>query len=165
MHLGGVLMSWLEDSRYIINNGLQPCTIALLRGVKQGCTPILFATYMALICERFDDALGKGWSAKHVTIYADDFHLSFIFQSFTQLRTQLRAVHVILRILTDMGMHRSHHKAAAIFICRGTLSTKARSQRQGTPFLEVGTGKDAICIPLVQQALYNSRMATSNMPH
>ena len=74
-HLRHRLIHWLEDSEYCIHTSSQSRIIKLGRGVKQGCrtSPILFSAYTALICRRIDEKLGKGWSARRLTIYADDF--------------------------------------------------------------------------------------------
>ena len=159
-HLRHRLMHWLEDSEYCIHASSQSRIIKLGRGVKQGCrtSPILFSAYTALICRRIDEKLGRGWSARHLTIYADDFHVGFVVHGLEQLKKRLRETHTVMRVIEEMGVALNPSKAAAIVTFRGSQRAQASAHcilsKGGHRLLGVGTGRERIFIPVTQTTKY-----------
>ena len=159
-HLRHRLMHWLEDSEYCIHVSSQTRIVKLGRGVKQGCrtSPILFSAYTALICRRIDEKLGGGWSARHLTIYADDFHVGFVVHGLVQLKQRLRETRTVMRVIEEMGMTLNPSKAAAIVTFRGSQRAQATAHcllnKGKHRLLGVGTGRERIFIPVTQTTKY-----------
>ena len=116
-----VLMHWLEASRYEVSIAAEVGAIEVERGVKQGCraSPLLFLAYMCLVSSCVDARLGTGWSATHMTVYADDTHVRWCIQSPQDLDQATKELGALMHTLEDMGMTLNNSKAQALLTLKG----------------------------------------------
>ena len=116
-----VLMNWLEASRYEVSIAAEAGAIAVERGVKQGCraSPLLFLAYMCLVSSRIDTRLRPGWSAEHMTVYADDTHVRWCIRSPQDLAQATKELGALMQTLEDMGMTLNNSKAQALLTLKG----------------------------------------------
>ena len=128
--LASIVLTWLEHSEYMIRNGTESVSIAVARGVKQGCraSPTIFLAYMTLFCQQLDHILGSGFCQTHLTQYADDTHAAWTFHSYEELQKCIWQLSVIMDTLEDFGMKLNDDKAQALFTVRGSLRQKARKE-------------------------------------
>ena len=123
-----VLMSWLEASSYNVSIAAKTGSIDVERGVKQGCraSPLLFLAYMCRISICVDARLGDGWSAAHMTVYADDTHVRWCIHSPDDLAQATKELGALMSTLEDMGMTLNSSKAKALLTLKGLKRQSCR---------------------------------------
>ncbi|OLP92427.1 LINE-1 retrotransposable element ORF2 protein [Symbiodinium microadriaticum] len=158
--LASIVLTWLEHSEYMIRNGTESVSIAVARGVKQGCraSPTIFLAYMTLFCQQLDHILGSGFCQTHLTQYADDTHAAWTFHSYEELQKCIWQLSVIMDTLEDFGMKLNDDKAQALFTVRGSLRQKARKEHtvkiKDELVFCVSTAQKTRHIPLVKSTIY-----------
>ena len=155
-----LLLHWIDRSVYRIRVEQHTAEISSSRGVKQGCpvSPLLFAAFSTMITRRLDAKLGESWSATHLTLYADDWHISCLFDSYSAFDRFCQCLGVVFTALEQHGMIVNAAKASVILAMQGTLRKRAITEfsrvLQGTRHLVVrASGRDAP-LPIVSQAEY-----------
>ena len=152
-----ILLQWHLESHCHIVEGDQQQVFRTGRGVRQGCkaAPLLWLAFTGCICTEMDEELGPGWCRRHLTLYADDHHIGFIFRSAEELGSAVRATTALLRVLKKLNMSVSLSKTVAIFTYRGTMSGMVRKtytkMRKNGRVLCLDDGTE---LPIVQQHVY-----------
>ena len=123
-----VLMCWLEASSYDVSIAAETGSIEVEKGVKQGCraSPLLFLAYMCLVSSHIDARLDDGWSAAHMTVYADDTHVRWCIRSPDDLARATKELGALMSTLEDMGMTLNNSKAQALLTLKGLKRQSCR---------------------------------------
>ena len=155
-----LLLHWIDSSVYRIRVEQHTAEIPSSRGVKQGCpvSPLLFAAFSTMVTRKLDAKLGESWSAKHLTLYADDWHISCLFDSYPAFDRFCQCLGVVFTTLEQHGMIVNAAKASVILTMQGTLRKRAITEFsrvvQGTRDLMIrASGRDAP-LPIVSQTEY-----------
>ena len=66
-----------ESPAYILLRWIDRAAPTVFRW-KQGCpaSPLLFAAFITMLSRKLDARLDRRWSHDHLTLYADDWHIS-----------------------------------------------------------------------------------------
>ena len=128
IHLQEVLLTWLVQVRYLFRHRDQTGHVTPKWGLRQGCvaSPILWAAFTSLLCATLNDRLGPTWAQEHATLYADDSHLQWAFQSYAQLETCLDEVKIAFEVFRLFHMKINIEKTKAILKVVGTLKSKVQ---------------------------------------
>ena len=121
-------------------------------------SPLLFAAFSTMLTRKLDAKLGESWSATHLTLYADDWHISCLFDSYLEFDRFCQCLGVVFTTLEQHGMIVNAAKATVILTMQGTLRKKAITEFsrvvQGARHLTIrASGRDAL-LPIVSQAEY-----------
>ncbi|CAE7857100.1 Capn15, partial [Symbiodinium necroappetens] len=155
-----ILLSWIENSTYRIRIGLLSTDVRSARGVKQGCpvSPLLFAAFSTMVTRRLDAKLGAKWSQKHLTLYADDRHISSLFHSYPAFDKFTQCLGVVLSTLKQHGMIVNADKAAVILTMQGAQRKKAIAEftriQKDQRHLKVRSSGQDVFLPVVSQTVY-----------
>ncbi|CAE7581974.1 unnamed protein product [Symbiodinium sp. CCMP2592] len=161
-----LLLHWIGRSRYRIT--IEDCSaeVCSSRGVKQGCpvSPLLFAAFTSMLLRRMDQRLEMGWTARHMTLYADDFHASGLFHTRHELDRLCQGVGVVIAVLRKHGMIDNAEKAAVILTVGGTQRKAALAEFtkvvKGTRFLRVRASGEDLLLPIVEKTVYLGAVAS-----
>ena len=128
IHLQEVLLTWLVQVRYLFRHRDQAGHVTPKWGLRQGCvaSPILWAAFTSLLCATLNDQLGETWTQEHATLYADDSHLQWRFQSYAQLERCLDEVQIAFKVFRLFHMKINIEKTKAILKVIGTLKSKVQ---------------------------------------
>ena len=127
-------------------------------GVGCPVSPLLFAAFSTMVTRRLDAKLGTSWSATHLTLYADDWHVSCLFDSYPAFDKFCQCLGVVFATLEQHGMIVSADKASVILAMQGTLRKRAvtefsRILKDQRHLMVRASGRDAF-LPIVSQAEY-----------
>ncbi|CAE7686084.1 unnamed protein product [Symbiodinium sp. CCMP2456] len=133
-----VLLQWLSQVKYIFQHQNLEKEIWPSWGLRQGCigSPVLWSAFTALLCRAIDLRVRQQWCSEHATLYADDSHLRWTFQTVGQFE------HAIQAILSLTGDFR--HKIQQLYI----------RKQDGIRRLLLSPGDPSEWIPLVDKAEY-----------
>ena len=102
-----ILLHWIARSTYRIQVEGYSADILSSRGVKQGCpaSPLLFAASTTMLSRKLDARLDRCWSRDHLTLYADDWHISGrLITSYRSLGRMCQCLGVVMSLLQQHGM-------------------------------------------------------------
>ena len=155
-----LLLHWIDSSVYRIRVEQHTTEVASSRGVKQGCpvSPLLFAAFSTMVTRKLDAKLGPSWSATHLTLYADDWHVSCLFDSYPAFDKFCQRLGVVFTTLEQHGMIVNADKASVILTMQGTLRKRAiaefsRLLKDKRHLMIRASGRNAF-LPIVSQAEY-----------
>ena len=154
-----VLLQWLEQACYHLEHAGESRNIHPNRGVRQGCkaSPILWAAFTGLVALQMDIDIRQSFAKDHLTLFADDHHLAFEFNTEQELYQAIDDVNKVISILSEMGMLINPTKAKAILRIQGTkrcdLRKKITRKVQNELRLVLGSGPQNY-IPIVDKVEY-----------
>ena len=156
-----LLLVWLVQVRYVFNHRGRSGTIEPRWGLRQGCiaSPLLWAAFTSLLCTTLEHKLGKDWPQKHMTLYADDSHLRWVFHSYAKFERCMDEVKIVFQVFRMSHLLKiNYEKTKAILKVAGTLSSKVhqhfiRKNAQERRLL-LSPGDPTTWLPLVRQAEY-----------
>ena len=136
------------------------------QGVRQGCAvaPVLWLIYSHLISTELAGLIGHEAACELLSIFADDYHCSTLFNSLRQLESKLSHIGALFRVLGRLGMTISHAKSEAILVCKGKGSAVmkrmfTRRTKQGR-VLRFAHAQEVIDIPLIDSFVYLGAVAS-----
>ena len=97
---------------------------------------------------------GANWVREHVTVYADDNHLCWVFTTPEEVHRAMSQAEKVLHSFGDFGMRLNVDKTVALVCFRGNMASSLRKRyvRKGDkPHLVLG---DSLLIPIVQHHVY-----------
>ena len=119
--------SWHANTSYI---SCQHPAVAVRSnvGVRQGCVaaPLLWNMYIHDFLQLIRKIFSDDWLNQHVTVFADDFHLFFSFDSEDGIRKSLWELRRFLDELGDHGLRVNMGKTAFMCHLRGLRAPKWR---------------------------------------
>ncbi|CAE7590378.1 Pol [Symbiodinium sp. CCMP2456] len=123
--LASLIMHIHCKTKLIIRHGGTSMTVAMKRGLRQGCpvAPMIYAAWTCRVCRLVNEALGKNWTSKCLSIYADDKHCFWSLQSENDLRTALQQASQVVHVLGRSGMQVNFSKSAAVLMLRGVKAS------------------------------------------
>ncbi|CAE7573790.1 unnamed protein product [Symbiodinium sp. CCMP2592] len=125
-----ILLVWLSQVRYIFHH--RDCSGSLQPqwGLRQGCvaSPILWSLFTSLMCASLDRKLGPRWSKEHATLYADDSHLKWRFETYVELERCMMEVRVALGVFKTFHMKVNYEKTKAILKVVGSLRSRVHKE-------------------------------------
>ena len=158
-HLAIAVMQVHCRSICVITHGGKRQQITMSRGLRQGCpvAPILYACWTVRLCRRLDSLLGNGWSRRHLSIFADDTHGSWIIRNERELYDSIQNLRVLIETLQQLGLKINYTKSQIVIQLRGQLVGKMQrkffKQRHGTQCLRIQSEQD-IYLPCVDRLEY-----------
>ncbi|CAE7880876.1 HCN2, partial [Symbiodinium necroappetens] len=131
------------------------------------CAPVYIAprlvfrftwqTWLCRLCRRLDAVLGDGWSRRHLSIFADDTHGSWIIRNERELCDSVQHLRVLIDTLESMGLQINYTKSQIVIQLRGQLVAKMQKkffkQRHGVQCLRIQADQD-IYLPCVDRLDY-----------
>ena len=117
-----ILLVWLIQVRYVFNHRGRSGTIEPRWGLRQGC--IAWAAFTSLLCTTLEHKLGGTWPQDHITLYADDSHLRWIFNSYAQFEHCMDEVRVVFQVFKMYHLKINYEKTKAILKVAGAMSSK-----------------------------------------
>ena len=157
-----IICNWHVSTPYI--SGKHPdAQVAGNIGVRQGCVaaPTLWNLFVHDFLVKMHAVFSEEWIRKHVTIFADDFHLFWCFSSEAEIHGMLHDLRIFLDQLQIHGLRVNYEKTAVLLYIQGRKAGKWRSK------LIRGNGKNtkirleaidktgqAILLPLVTSHKY-----------
>ena len=98
-----VLLQWLEQACYHLEHAGESRNIHPNRGVRQGCkaSPILWAAFTGLVALQMDIDIRQSFAKDHLTLFADDHHLAFEFNTEQELYQAIDDVNKVLGYIQE----------------------------------------------------------------
>ena len=149
-----ILLHWIDRSTYRIQVEHHSADIHSTRGVKQGC-PAAFTT---MLSRKLDARLDRCWSHDHLTLYADDWHISGLVTSYRSLDRLCQCLGVVLSLLRPHGMRTNVEKVAVLLTLTGAQTKRPMKEftctRLSQRFLKVRAAGEDLLLPIQDQAEY-----------
>ena len=125
-----IIMRWVQDTTYHINQDDCEETFTSRRGVRQGCklSPTLWCCIMVFIAHSLDHSLGARWCLEHLVGFADDLHLRWTFSTLAEMHTALRQAAQALAILEKMSLVLSKEKTVCLLKAEGSQAPHAKKK-------------------------------------
>ncbi|CAL1143079.1 unnamed protein product [Cladocopium goreaui] len=156
-----LLTTWHEHSVYYVQHDHADCPIAIGRGVRQGCkaAPGLWNFFVVLLLHDLMDYVPLHWIQRHLTIYADDFHIGSKFVSFEEFQYCRKVVGILFSLLESMQLRINPDKSVVILEMRGSRShalrpTVTRRDRDGEKMIFYKLDSTSVSIPIHRTAKY-----------
>ena len=152
-----LLIAWHGLTPYHIEHAGQQHIIDGNVGVRQGCVaaPLLWVAFKRYWKKHLAELLGYSWVRSHLTVYADDNHLAWIFREVQDVHRSIYEASLVLKSFGAYGMHLNLDKTVSILIIRGRLASGLRKRyltsHKGTPHLRLD---DCLLVPLVNTHVY-----------
>ena len=158
-HLAVAIMQVHCRTVCVIDHGGHRRRVHMTRGLRQGCpiAPILYACWTVRLCRQLDAQLGEGWSRRHLSIFADDTHGSWVVRSERELNDSLQNLRVLIETLQSLGLAINYTKSQIVIQLRGHLVGKVQKRifkmRHGAKCLRLQASQD-IYLPCVDRLDY-----------
>ncbi|CAE7465707.1 pol, partial [Symbiodinium microadriaticum] len=125
-----IIMRWVQDTAYHINQDDCEETFTSRRGVRQGCklSPTLWCCIMVFIAHSLDHSLGARWCLEHLVGFADDLHLRWTFSTLAEMHTALQQAAQALAILEKMSLVLSKEKTVCLLKAEGSQAPHAKKK-------------------------------------
>ena len=156
-----LLTTWHEHSVYYVQHDHADCPIAIGRGVRQDCkaAPGLWNFFVVLLLHDLMDYVPLRWIQRHLTIYADDFHIGSKFVSFEEFQYCRKVVGILFSLLESMQLRINPDKSVVILEMRGSRShalrpTVTRRDRDGEKMIFYKLDSTSVSIPIHRTAKY-----------
>ena len=132
-----LLNNWHVDTEYVSPTSSKDVSVCANSGVRQGCVaaPTLWNMYIHSFLIRIADVFTLQWVKDHLTIYADDFHIFFVFDSEAGFQKALTDLRKFLDELMDFGLDLNMDKTVVLLNLKGKRSAKWRHkviQKEGS---------------------------------
>ena len=158
-HLAVAVMQVHCRTVCVIDHGGHRRRVSMSRGLRQGCpiAPILYACWTIRLCSQLDAQLGEGWARRHLSIFADDTHGSWVVKSERELYDSLQNLRVLIETLQSLGLAINYSKSQIVMQLRGHLVGKVQKRifkmRHGAKCLRLQATQD-IYLPCVDRLEY-----------
>ena len=156
-----LLTTWHEHSVYYVQHAYTDCSIPVGRGVRQGCkaAPGLWNCFVVLMLHDLLQHVPLQWVQQHITIYADDIHVSSKFVSLAEFQYCRKVVGILFSILESLQMHINSDKSVVILELRGSRSHALKQQiirrdRDGEKLVFYKLDNNMVSIPIHKTAKY-----------
>ena len=100
-----VLLQWLSQVRYVFKHKNLEKELWPSWGLRQGCigSPVLWSAFTALLCPAMEIRLEAHWSKNHMTMYADDSHLRWVFSTVPEFERAIQELKVTFAVFAGWG--------------------------------------------------------------
>ena len=156
-----LLASWHCQTHYYVTVGSCSHALPVGSGVRQGCkaAPWLFNAFLALYMKDLAAHIDLTWLQANLDLYADDFHVSSLFYSESELKQIIQKFGILLETLQSHGLTINTAKSAILLTMAGTSFRDVRArlvtQHADGPRIKIpGTDGRLFQIPLVQKTTY-----------
>ena len=125
-----ILNNWHVDTEYVSPTSGEDVSVKANSGVWQGCVaaPCLWNMFVHGFLEKMSIIFSWSWIQEHVTIYADDFHIFFAFDSEEVFQKVLLDLRRFLDELLLYGLDLNMLKTVALLELKGSRSGKWRKK-------------------------------------
>ena len=125
-----ILMSWLSQVRYLFRHKHLRGILRPRKGLRQGCTgsPILWSAFTALLCTTIEHQLHPQWSREHLSLYADDSHLRWRFDTYQGFEQAMNEMRIVFACFRRFSLRISMEKTKAILKVVGTLKHRLKKE-------------------------------------
>ena len=125
-----LLNNWHIHTEYVSPTSTEDVTVCANTGVRQGCVaaPSLWNMYIHGFLDTLSELFPPNWVQEHVTIYADDFHLFFVFASEMEFQQSLLELRQFLDALIAYGLDLNKDKTVVLLNLKGRRSAKWRKK-------------------------------------
>ena len=158
--LTATILNLHDVCRYSIQHRGRIQHINMRRGVRQGCTlaPLLWVIYSAYIASHLKDELSGEWVDRHLTLYADDTHASWVVHTQTDLEQAFQSIRLIFSMYERFGMQVNPSKSGVVLGIRGLLGRSLLAGHVQGPKdnrrLVLGPPHDQLVIPVKTSMTY-----------
>ena len=157
-----LLSAWLNPSRYHIHHKGNTVNFLASKGLRQGSTepPFEWSALTWFVCQMLRHVLPESWIQECLTIFADDFHGFWEFQTTADVHHAVKQLRHLLTCLNDLGLKINCGKSAILLRLKGPGADKILSKylrRTGKgPFFTVKTIDNQHCFsfPVVAKHAY-----------
>ena len=134
-----LLNNWHIKTEYTSPTSSENVSVDANIGVRQGCVaaPSLWNMYIHGFLETLSQIFPPNWVQNHVTVYADDFHLYFVFASETEFKMALHELRSFLDALLAYGLDLNMEKTVVLLNLKGRRASKWRKKlivKDGTDY-------------------------------
>ena len=125
-----ILMQWHSQAMYTIQHEEHIHSFKATRGVRQGrvVAPLPWLIFLHAVCVDMSQAISHDELCQLLTLFADDFHCKWIFQSLPELERSLQVLSLLFQTLEKHGMQANPQKSKAILAIRGTQQQKIKER-------------------------------------
>eukprot|EP00435_Cladocopium_sp_Y103_P027159 s2933_g6.t1 len=125
-----ILAAWYSQTYYHVSSGPSSTPVLIGKGVKQGCkiSPTLWLAFLHQLFEKLIPKTGLAWIRDHITVFADDLHLSGGFKNKAEFLALLTNIGHVLDILEEMQLLIQYNKSQVILATAGHQSQRILSQ-------------------------------------
>ena len=158
--LVNVILAWHDQCRYHIRHGGRESLIHMQKGVRQGCplAPYLFLIFSTHILKQLADRNGIQRVLDCITLFADDTHARWVFQSPSSFRQLLADVQLIFTLFEANGMVANPSKSEFICVSRDPSIKRMISSRLskigGKQYIDLGAPGNPRLVKFVQEFEY-----------
>ena len=125
-----ILNNWHIDTEYVSPTSGDDVSVMANSGVRQGCVaaPSLWNMFIHGFLEKMAKVFSWSWIQEHVTIYADDFHIFFAFDSEEAFQKALLDLRRFLDELMLYDLDLNMDKTVVLLELKGSRSQKWRKK-------------------------------------
>ena len=125
-----LLNNWHINTEYVSATSGEDVVITANSGVRQGCVaaPSLWNMYIHGFLQRLAVVFSSSWVRDHITVYADDFHIFFVFLSEEEFQKVLVDLRRFLDELLAFGLDLNMDKTVVLLNMKGGRAPKWRKK-------------------------------------
>ena len=155
-----ILIEIHEACQYEISHMQYSTKVSMGTGVRQGCavSPLLYSLFTAWFLAELETRTSASWVQHLVTCFADDTHLAWEIESFSDVAFFCTSLRATFQLLRECKMLVNSDKSTLVLGIRGTQAKswirKHLVVRAGRKCLDLGTPGAALCIPVADHLVY-----------